>query len=154
VLRLSLLRSPVWPDPHADEGHHEFTYAIYPHPGDWREALTVRRGYELNYPPLAMQSERHAGALSDSHSFLEVQGDNVVVTALKKAEDSEDMIVRFYEWAGKDSNVQLRFAPGVESAEETNLIEKASGALSPQNGVLPVSTKPYEIKTVQIHLSK
>jgi alpha-mannosidase len=154
VLRLSLLRSPVWPDPHADEGHHEFTYAIYPHPGDWREALTVRRGYELNYPPLAMQSERHAGALSDSHSFLEVQGDNVVVTALKKAEDSEDMIVRFYEWAGKDGNVQLRFAPGVESAEETNLIEKASGALSPQNGVLPVSTKPYEIKTVQIHLSK
>src|SRR5581483_2875445 len=49
VLRLSLLRSPAWPDPHADEGHHEFTYSLYPHRGTWRQAETVRRGYELNY---------------------------------------------------------------------------------------------------------
>ncbi len=63
VLRLSLLRSPEWPDPHADEGHHEFTYSLYPHAGSWREALTVRQGYELNYKLLAMQTERHEGAL-------------------------------------------------------------------------------------------
>ncbi len=49
VLRLSLLRSPEWPDPHADEGHHEFTYSLYPHGGGWKDALTIRRGYELNY---------------------------------------------------------------------------------------------------------
>jgi len=42
VLRLSLLRSPEWPDPHADEGHHEFTYSLYPHAGTWREAITRR----------------------------------------------------------------------------------------------------------------
>src|SRR5207302_3299090 len=46
VLRLSLLRSPAWPDPHADEGHHDFTYSLYPHGGSWREAQSVRRGYE------------------------------------------------------------------------------------------------------------
>jgi alpha-mannosidase len=154
VLRLSLLRSPEWPDAHADEGHHEFTYAIYPHAGSWRQALTVRRGYELNYPPLVLQTEKHDGSLADAHSFLTVAADNVVVTALKKAEDSDDLVVRFYEWAGKDGNVELQFSNTAESAQETNLMEKPGGSLLLKASSLVVPTKPYEIKTVQIHFSK
>jgi alpha-mannosidase len=154
VLRLSLLRSPGWPDPHADQGHHEFTYALYSHQGTWREALTVRRGYELNYPLLATQVERHQGVLPDSHSFLKVEPDDVVVTALKKAEDSGDLILRFYEWTGKDSEVRLQFFPPAESALDTNLMEKSSGPLAANGGRVVVPTKPYEIKTVQVHLSQ
>jgi alpha-mannosidase len=152
VLRLSLLRSPVWPDPHADQGHHEFTYAIYPHAGGWREALTVRRGYELNYPVLSTAEERHAGSLADAHSFLNVQADNVVVTAVKKAEDNDDLVIRFYEWAGKNGDVPLEFLP-TESAEETNLMEKSSGPLPVKAGIISVPTKPYEIKTVEVHVA-
>jgi alpha-mannosidase len=154
VLRLSLLRSPTWPDPEADQGHHEFTYALYPHPGTWQEALTVRRGYELNYPVLILQTEKHEGPVPDSHSFLEVRAENVVVTALKKAEDTDDLVVRFYEWAGKNGDVQLQFALHLESAEETNLMEKRSGALNSKTGSILVPTKAYEIKTVEVHLSK
>ena len=44
VLRLSLLRSPTWPDPDADRGHHHFSYELYPHAGDWKQALSERRG--------------------------------------------------------------------------------------------------------------
>jgi alpha-mannosidase len=154
VLRLSLLRSPEWPDPHADEGHHEFTYALYPHQGTWRDGLTVRRGYELNYPLLVLQSDRHLGSLPDTDSFLRVEPENVVVTALKKAEDSGDLIVRFYEWAGRGGNVHLQFRPAAESARETNLMETPSGSVVIDAGSVVVSTKPYEIKTVQVHLSK
>jgi len=154
VLRLSLLRSPEWPDPHADEGHHEFTYSLYPHAGSWREALTVRRGYELNYKLTALQIEKHQGTLPESHSFVQVQPDNVVVTALKKAEDSDALIVRFYEWAGKEVDVKLQFTPGAESASETNLIEKQSGALAVQSGSVTVHTKPYEIKTAEVHFAE
>ncbi len=63
VLRLSLLRSPTWPDPETDQGQHEFTYSLYPHGGTWREAMTVHQGYELNYPLMAVtttQTSRHA----------------------------------------------------------------------------------------------
>src|SRR5207237_4175451 len=81
VLRLSLLRSPEWPDPHADEGHHEFTYSLYPHGGSWRDALTVRQGYDLNYALLAVPATRHTGELPPEHSFLNVAQDNVVLTA-------------------------------------------------------------------------
>ena len=153
VLRLSLLRSPTWPDPHADQGHHEFTYAIYPHPGDWREALTVRRGYELNYSVLTTAVERHEGTLAKEHSFLNVKADNVVVTAVKKAEDNDDLVIRFYEWAGRNGDVTLEFSP-TESAEETNLMEKPSGTLAVKAGRITVPMKACEIKTVEVHTAK
>jgi alpha-mannosidase len=91
--------------------------------------------------------------LSDAYSFLEVAPENVVVTAFKKAEDDNDLVVRFYEWAGKDGNVQLQFSNAVESSEETNLMEKPAGSLAPKANVVVVPTKPCEIKTVEIRFS-
>jgi alpha-mannosidase len=153
VLRLSLLRSPEWPDPHADEGHHEFTYALYPHGGGWKDALTIRRGYELNYKLIPLAFEKHAGSLPAEHSFLQVQPDNVIVSALKKAEDDNALVLHFYEWAGKQGDVSLHLPPGAVSASETNLIEKPIGDVNLHDGVVSVPTKPYEIKSVKIQFA-
>jgi alpha-mannosidase len=153
VLRLSLLRSPEWPDPHADDGRHEFTYSLYPHGGTWRDALTVRRGYELNYPLLVRQLDRHEGELKNEFSFLEVQPENVVLTATKKAEDDGALILRFYEWAGKESDVKLRLPSGAQAVSETDLIERPVSELSLQDGTVTVHTKPYEIKTVRVRFT-
>jgi alpha-mannosidase len=152
VLRLSLLRSPEWPDPHADEGRHEFTYSLYAHGGNWKDALTVPRGYELNYPLLPRQEERHAGSLPERHSFLELKAENVVLTAAKKAEDDGTIIFRFYEWAGKETDVVLRPDAGVASAEETDLMERPLKTLTIENDGVTVHTKPFEIKTVRLRL--
>jgi len=153
VLRLSLLRSPEWPDPHADEGRHEFTYSLYPHGGTWREALTVRRGYELNYPLLVKQLEKHGGELEDEFSFLQIQSDNVVLTALKKAEEEDALILRFYEWAGKEADVKLQLPTGALNASETDLMERPTAELSLRDGLITVHTKPYEIKTVRVRFA-
>jgi alpha-mannosidase len=150
VLRLSLLRSPEWPDPHADEGHHEFTYSLYPHAGTWREALTIRQGYEVNYKLIPMSVAKHEGDLPAEHSFVQADADNVVITALKKAEDDDALILRFYEWAGKESEVKILLPPGAVSASETNLMEKTSGDLQIRSGAVAVHSKPYEIKTVKV----
>jgi alpha-mannosidase len=150
VLRLSLLRSPEWPDPHADEGLHLFTYALYPHAATWREAETVRRGYELNYPLVPMQIEKHAGALKDTFSFIGVSSSNVVLTAVKKAEDNSALVLRFYEWAGKETDVKLTLPAGAQSASETDLMEKPTGDLPLSSGSVTVHTKPYEIKTILV----
>jgi alpha-mannosidase len=149
VLRLSLLRSPEWPDPHADEGSHVFTYALYPHAGTWREAETVRQGYALNYPLLPMQVERHTGSLQGDFSFAGISAPNVVMTAFKKSED-DALVFRFYEWAGKESDVKLALPAGAQSASETDLMEKPTGTLSVSSGTVTVHTKPYEIKTVRV----
>jgi alpha-mannosidase len=153
VLRLSLLRSPEWPDPHADEGHHEFTYSMYPHAGTWRDAQTVRRGYELNYPLISRQAQKHAGVLSDELSFVRIDADNVVVTALKKSEDDESLVLRFYEWAGKETDVRIQLPSGAQSATETDLMERSTADLPVRSKTVMVHTNPYEIKTVKIRVA-
>jgi len=153
VLRLSLLRSPEWPDPHADEGHHEFTYSLYPHGGGWKDALTIRRGYELNYKLISLPVGNHQGALAAEHSLVQTQSDNVIVTALKKAEDDDSLILRFYEWAGKEGDVRLQLPPGAVTASETDLMEKPIASIPVQNGAVTLHTKPYEIKTIKVQYS-
>jgi alpha-mannosidase len=153
VLRLSLLRSPEWPDPHADEGHHEFTYSMYPHAGTWREAQTVRRGYELNYKLLAIQSQKHGGTLPAEHSFVKIESDNVVLTAVKKSEDDDSLVLRFYEWAGREADVKLQLPAGAQSASETDLMEKSIVELAVHDDSVRVHTKPYEIKTLKVRFA-
>ena len=150
VLRLSLLRSPVSPDPHADEGHHEFTYSLYPHAGTWKDAGTVRRGYELNYKLRVVAAQNHSGDLPPVHSFVGVNADNVVLTAVKASEDGDQVVLRFYEWAGKETNVKLVLPRALQSARETNLVERPAESIDVTNDAVLVPTKPYEIKTVAV----
>ncbi|MBV8476497.1 MAG: alpha-mannosidase [Acidobacteria bacterium] len=154
VLRLSLLRSPTWPDPHTDEGLHQFTYSLYPHGGDWRAAQTVRRGYELNYPLMARATENHQGSLPGAHAFIAVDPENVVVTSLKKAEADNSLILRFFEWAGKAGDVKITLPAAAPSALDTDLMERPSRELPVHQGMVSVPTQPYEIKTVKISFAQ
>lgn len=156
VLRLSLLRAPTWPDPHADEGHHEFTYSLYPHGGTWKEAFTVRQGYELNYPLMALAMQPHAGPLPARHSFVSSTADNVVITAVKQAEDDQSLIVRFYEWAGKSGNVNIQLPQAAKAAYDVNLLEKSEQqlVLGENGSAVTVPTKAYEIRTIRVEFAK
>jgi alpha-mannosidase len=151
VLRISLLRSPSWPDPEADRGHHSFHYSLYPHSGDWKQALTVRHGYEFNYKLLAIQVEPHEGDLPPAHSFVEIGQQNVVLTAMKKSEDRPQLLFRFYEWAGKEGEVELTVPPGAKSATMTNLMEQAEDSPLPvERNRLRVPVHPFEIVSVAV----
>jgi alpha-mannosidase len=156
VLRLTLLRSPKWPDAEADMGHHHFHYALYPHAGTWKDALTVRRGYEYNYPLTAVVTTAHPGALPPSHSFASVSPENVVLTAVKKAEDQNGLgvnglIFRVYEWAGKETTAEFHVPPGATSATVTNLMETPEGKPLPVTGdVVKAPIHPYEILTIRV----
>ena len=115
----SPVAGPTYPDPTADQGHHEFTYSLYPHAGTWKEALTVRQGYEVNYPLMATTTTRHQGTLPSEQSFFSTQEDNVVITAIKKDADDTSLIVRFYEWAGKKGDIHLTLPEKAASASAT-----------------------------------
>ncbi|MEE8178141.1 MAG: glycoside hydrolase family 38 C-terminal domain-containing protein, partial [Acidobacteriota bacterium] len=153
VLRLTLLRSPTYPDPHADEGFHRFTYSLYPHAGTWKEAGTVRRGYELNYRLLPVVAHPHPGSLPAVHSFLQLEPDNVMLTAVKRAEDDEGLIFRFYEFAGQQTRVRLRLPPGATQVFEVNLMEKEERELPLRGTEVVVPTRPFEIKSVKVQFA-
>jgi alpha-mannosidase len=159
LLRLSLLRSPQMPAPDnhiADQGFHEFTYALYAHSGDWKAGNTMRQGYELNYPLIGYVTQAHGGSQPARQSWVQVDPGNVILTVMKKAEDDGGIILRFYEFEGKPAEVKLRLPQKAASAVETNLMEKhaAEIALSPDGRSITVPTGPYEIKTVEVSFSK
>jgi alpha-mannosidase len=155
VLRLTLLRSPTWPDPDADQGHHHFHYALYPHAGTWKDALTVRHGWEYDYPLQAAVTTAHAGSLPAEHSFASVSPENVVLTAVKKAEDANGLIFRVYEWAGKETTAEFHVPPGATGATVTNLMEQPEGdPLKVEGDVVKVPIKPYEILTIRVDYAK
>jgi alpha-mannosidase len=151
LLRLTLLRSPTWPDPDADRGHHHFHFALYPHAGTWKDAMTVRRGFEYNYPLQAVATTAHAGSLPAEHSFASVEPKNVVLTAVKKAEDAKGLILRCYEWEGKEGTVEFHVPPGATAATVTNMMETPQGdPLAVSGDVVKAPIHPYEILTVRV----
>ena len=99
---------------------------------------------------MALPVEKHAGTLPPEHAFLQTNADNVIVSSMKKSEDENALIVRFYEWAGKQGDVSLQIAAKPESASETNLMEKTEGSIAVSGDTVTINTKPYEIKTVEL----
>jgi len=156
VLRLSLLRSPVWPDPNADRGPQHLSYALYPHGGDWKAALTVRHGYEYNYGLHAETTATHEGQLPATHSFLRVEPENLVMTAMKKAEDGDGLILRFYEWAGRKTEARIAAPPGATAVYPVNLMEnidedaEQKGLVRREGDNIRFAVEPYSINTLRI----
>jgi alpha-mannosidase len=111
-MRMTALRSPIYahhdptvPEPDEpytfiDQGVQRFTYALLPHAGGWAQAGTVRRAAELNSRPIALAETYHAGTLPQQAAYLLAEPENIVVSAVKRAEDGDDLIVRAYEASG------------------------------------------------------
>ena len=156
VMKLSLLRSPTWPDPLADRGRHEFTYSIYPHAGSWSDAQVVRRGQELNQPLLAriLEGLRPGNRpLPAEKSFFTVAGEGVILDALKLAEDGSGLVLRLYEANGKEAQANLRCFHAPQAAALTDLLEKEIAPLALKDGGIALSFRPFEIKTVKVRFA-
>ena len=96
TIRLSLLRSPLWPDPTADRGKHSIEYSLYPHPGTWIDAGTANIGYEYNNPLIVVETGSHKGRLPSSGSLVQLGPTNLILTVIKKAEDSDAWVLQWY----------------------------------------------------------
>jgi alpha-mannosidase len=124
-LGLTLLRSPVWPDPRADEGRHEFTYALCPHAGGWLEGGVLAEAEDLNRPLLA----RALTAASPSRwSAVDVDGMTLGLGALKVCEDGGALVLRAYEPHGARGRVTLDLPDGWAATAGLDLLERDTGA--------------------------
>jgi alpha-mannosidase len=113
TIRLTLMRSPGMrtqangrPPGYTDQanqdwGHHEFLFGLTGHQSDWHTADTDWQAYRLNNRLIAFATEKHIGALGKSFSLLHLDNSRIRVLALKKAEDSDEIIVRMVELDGK-----------------------------------------------------
>ena len=152
-IRLTLLRGSEFPDPEADRGIHTFTYAIYPHAKDWRSAQTVRQSCELNQPLQVFHlndsfEELRSDAqksLPSSGLFLDLQSENLVLTAFKQSEDDpEKFVLRCYECHGESANLNLKSDLDLRIGHSLNLLEQI------QDDSAPSLIEPWKIKSFSI----
>ncbi|WP_414544573.1 alpha-mannosidase [Nostoc sp. CCY0012] len=152
-LRLTLLRSPHWPDPETDRGFHEFTYALYPHAGTWESAHTVKRGYELNIPLQVIvnsfNTQNSSISASQGVSFLDLAAENLILMALKPAEDNpQQLILRCYECHGETAELSLQSDLEMSLGDTVDLLERSSS--QPQS----LTIQPWKIASFQVVLNK
>lgn len=86
-----------------DQGIHTFRMMLVPHAGSWKEAKIPRRTEEFMAPPFVIYQGIHTGAMPKSGSFLSVSQANILITAIKKSEDDDDLIFRCVETTGKNT---------------------------------------------------
>jgi len=157
TIRLTLLRTPggtSYTDQfNQDWGHHEILFGIAGHAGDWRAAQTDWQGQRLNDPLVAFETSKHAGALGKEFSLLKVDNPRIRVMALKKAEKSDEVILRMVELDGKPAaSVHVQFAGPVAAAREVNGQELPQGAATLQSGALVTSFTAYQPRTFALRL--
>jgi alpha-mannosidase len=171
ILRLTLLRSPgIQPETngrHAsytdqanqDWGHHDDLYGLVGHAGDWRDGGTEWQAYRLNDPLIAFTTTSHSGRLGKSFSMVQVNDPHVRILALKKAQASDEVILRMVEMTGKPAaHVAVSFASPVinireVSAQELPLEITPAAPAQLVNGVLETSFTAYQPRTFALTLA-
>jgi alpha-mannosidase len=150
TIRLSLLRSPKWPDPTADRGKHSIDYALYPHADRWWKAKTLHRGYEYNFPLIPVLTDAHFGKLAGKYSFAELEPQNLVLTSIKKAEDSNALVMQFYDALGRDTKAILTMFQPVKKAVLSNFLEEDGGPVKVQKNMIQLDVKKHSVITLKI----
>lgn len=145
MMRLSLIKSAIYPDPQADQGEHVFTYSLLPHLGNWEEAKTVHEAWALNNPLKYIQGK----AMESSLSVFYTSNERVMIDVVKKAEKQNKVILRMHEFTGSRGKVEVFSDLIIKSWQECDLMEKVNGEKY-MSGNMEFDIKPYEIKTYMI----
>ncbi len=146
VLRLSLLRSPKSPDAEADMGKHCFRYALYPHTDGPQLGGVIPEAAAFNQPLQITAT----GESSQTKSFFSLSNPAVVLDTVKKAEDSEDLVLRLFESHGAHQTVTLRSALPLAKAIRVDLLEEGAGAVRIASNGIKLSLRPFELVTLKI----
>lgn len=159
TLRLTLLHTPKTKKNYAyqdrqDFGHHTFTYSLVGHVGALDVVQTRENAELLNQRIKAFVVGKHRGELGKSYSLAFSDNRNVLIKALKKAESSDEYVVRVYEAAGKQAQkASIVFADNLVAAVEADGTEKTIGKATFSGNRLEVSVNPNSIKTYKVRFA-
>jgi alpha-mannosidase len=144
VIRLTLLKGAIDPDPTADIGLHEFTYSLFPHSGDFIQANTVQEAWALNCPLEALPGR----VPFDAAQLIEFMNEpKISIDAIKKGENCDGVIVRFHDYTGGTQKVTFKPNFPFHSWTETDLMENPIMERFTSD-VVELTIKPFEIKTI------
>jgi len=139
-MRMTLLRSPRWPDPHADQGEHELAFAIFPHRGGWQAGGVTAEALRFNAPLLLGEGE------AAPRSWFACE--ELMIDTVKPAEDGDGIVVRLYEPHGGRGVARLRVGVPFAEAWFANLLEDRLGPAETDAAEVTIPYRPFEIVTL------
>ena len=150
TIGVTCLRSPVSPDPKADIGEHSFSIALYPHRDGVKNGDVIRKGFEFNTITPVVLPEIHIGNLPSDYSFIRVFNKNIIITAVKESEDSDDLLMRFYETGGQPTETSLKLYKDFNKVFETDFIEWDKKPVSIADSEIDLKINPFSVKTILV----
>ena len=148
-LSITLIKSATDPYPEADQGEQSFTYSLMPHIDDFRKSGVIEESFALNQPLYERKVTANNGDIAERYSFVSVDKPNAVITAVKKAEKDDSLIVRYYDAYDCKANVTLSVPDTYTKAYLCDLMENEVKELTVKDGMATVPTSNFEIVTVK-----
>jgi alpha-mannosidase len=159
-LRLSLLRSPGSPDQYPNMGKFKIEYALFPHTGDWKNGV-LEEGDVFNVPAYAAEPPSQSLKKEDVYkpeerAGLSINGKGVVLSGIKKAENTDELIIRLFEAHGNEQKVEISLPYKIESVRLVDLAERAieQGEISLKNNQINLKIKPHEIVSLAVSVAR
>ena len=158
TIRLTLLHTPktkngyAYQD-HQDHGHHEFTYSLVGHKGGLDQAKASRDASRLNQRIKSFVTTPHKGTIGKEYSLASIDTKDLAVKALKKAESSDEYVVRVYDLTGKGGNGAVTFDSEIISAVKADGSEKTIAPTSFSGKKLNVDAKANGLSTYKVRLA-
>lgn len=146
-MRLTLHRGGCRPDPRGDKGVHKFTYSLLVHESAFSAESVIKPAYMLNYPALVFDGTADC---KYGEPLIAVDADNVIIEAIKPAEDKDGFIARVYEAEGTHTRCNLTLGKGYGSVFESDMLEYEEEPVGVNENRVPLVFKPFEIKTLRI----
>jgi len=141
---------PFVPTPDALElGAHTFEYAVQPHDGDWRQAEMYKQAQEFHLLPISIQADS-SGELPPEFSFIEISPNNLILSALKKAEDSDEVILRFFETKGEATLARVEVFREIKRVTLVDLLEREDKEIPFTRRGFILQVNPFEIVTLKL----
>ena len=131
-------------------GEHHFRFSIFAHAADWRAGRQSAIAANHDLRAVVDANPLPDANLPPTRSFASISQDNIMITAIKKAEDDDSVVVRMVELEGRDTNAALRFTFPIQAAAQTNLIEEEARPLPLENGTLPLHLGHHAIETFKL----
>ena len=133
------------------DGKNVIDYALYPHQKGWKDAQTLRRGYEYNEPMMVAATGRHRGRYPLQYSFVSLAPSNLVLTTIKKAEDSNAWVLQWYDAKGKGTIATVTLPSVPKKVTTSNFLEEDGRPMKASGKTVKVPTRKNGIGTIKVY---
>jgi len=136
------------------QGTHTFEYALMPHRGDWQGGGVMGEAERFNVEPVVGLAGPGEGSLPTELSFIEIEGEGLVMNALKMGEWEERVFLRLSNPTAREVKGSVRLHFPVKSARQATMMEESERELPHKGNRIPITVPAKKVVTIRLELAR